>query len=613
MTVSFNSGEPPENKETPDLQAEGTSKAFGGANTKNTSSVVRPHALQGSRHNAHVAVSEETLIDRVVSNYLLSIAGADVSLVEIRDTLISQINSEFALENEARRAIKDADGNIIRQASTSPAIPKVRFLDELTVVRVLLARQHIISVDLAEGGEDDMTLLAMYCDMGDEEGTYVTSEDRLALLASELKPSMTTNPIKSLLKRLRTHAPKVQRTLDPQLIPVGNGVFHHGRQELLPFSPDWVFLSKIPHPYDPHATNTSITMRDGLTWDVEQWIADLSDDDGVPELLWELIGAAVRSLHHWDKSAWFQAERGNNGKGTYAELLRNLLGGKACSSVKFGDFGHEFKMEPLIHSRANIVDENAVGSFSDKVDTWKAAVTGDVFQINRKYKDPVAVRFHGIDIQCFNSRTPRTKDRSESFYRRLIIVPFNKWFGGAERKYIKHDYIARPEVLRYVLRRALEMTHEELSVPLVCAEALNEYRGTNNPLQAFWEEFKDQFVWGLLPFRFLHELYTEWFRRTNPSGQAESQDRLIAFLREHLAGSPEWEHKGSADVRPGKRMTAPEPLIAAYELRNWYPKTYSGSDLVRLSTMDTFSVNYKGLKRLPGAGVAAAPNEDAED
>ncbi|WP_219720011.1 hypothetical protein, partial [Microbacterium sp. UMB0228] len=44
---------------------------------------------------------------------------------------------------------------------------------------------------------------------------------------------------------MHTHAPVRRRTLEPHLIPVDNGVFDHARQELRPFSEDWVFLSKI--------------------------------------------------------------------------------------------------------------------------------------------------------------------------------------------------------------------------------------------------------------------------------------------------------------------------------------------------------------------------------
>lgn len=554
-----------------------------------------------------IPTSKETLVEQVVSKYLPSILDdTTIRLGGIRDALLQRVNGVISLENKGR---KDS-------YSSSPVIAKVQTLDELTVAQVLLARHRIVAVDLSEGQADDMTLLAMYVESGDDEGTYTTSEARIKALASELKPSMTKSAIDSLFGRLKIHAPQVVRTIEPHLIPVANGVYDHAEKVLRPFSSDWVFLSKLPTAYNANAKSPVINMPDNEKWDVESWIASLSDDEGVPELLWEVISAAVRSYAPWDKAIWFAAERGNNGKGTLVEMLRNLLGTKACSAVKFADFGHEFKMEALVHARVNLVDENDVGDFFDRIADWKAAVTGDVFTLNRKYKTPVAVRFLGIDIQCFNSSTPRTKDKSDSFYRRLLIVKFNKWFGGgAERKYIKRDFLKRPVVLEYVLKRALEMKHTKLSNPKACQDAMNDYRGNNNMLLSFWEEFEPQLAWDLVPFGFLHALYSEWFRRTNPSGKPESRNALVAFLREHLAGSAEWEHKGSVAVRPTERMSVPELLSTEYGLVDWMNTSYTGIDPLKKSIVSPLKINYKGLvRRHPVALAESAPiEEDSTD
>lgn len=598
-------------------QGETVSEEFRGSESNDTPPTpptppTHPSSKSNSSSPAPMApfipTSKETLVEQVVSKYLTSIVDdTTIQLGGIRDALLRRINGVIALENTGR---KDS-------FSSSPPLVKSQSLDEVTVAQVLLSRNCIVAVDLSEGQADDMTLLAMYVEYGEDMGTYTTSEARIKALASELKPSMTKNAIDSLYGRLRIHAPQVSRTTEPHLIPVANGVFDHDQQVLLPFSRDWVFLSKIPTAYKADAKDPVITMPDKKLWTFDSWIASLSDDDGVPELLWEVISAAVRSYAPWDTAIWFAAERGNNGKGTLVQMLRNLLGSKACSAVKFADFGHEFKMEALVHARVNLVDENDVGEFFDHIADWKAAITGDVFTLNRKYKTPVAVRFLGIDIQCFNSSTPRTKDKSDSFYRRLLIVKFNKWFGGAERQYIKRDYLGRPEVLEYVLKRALEMQHTKLSNPQACQEAMDDYRGNNNLLLSFWEEFEQQLAWGLVPFGFLHALYSEWFRRTNPSGKPESRNALVAFLREHLASSAEWEHKGSDDVRPKQLMNSPEVLSVEYGLVDWMNSSYTGTDPLKKSTLSPLKVNYKGLVRrhqiaLPGS-AATEEEEDSTD
>ena len=129
--------------------------------------------------------------------------------------------------------------------------------------------------------------------------------------------------------------------------------------------------------------------------------------------------------------------------------MRRLAGEGTYASIPLTAFFQEFHLEPLIKANAVIVDENSVGIFIDSADNFKAAVTGDVILANRKQKTPVALRFRGMIIECVNE-IPRVRDRSVSFMRRLLFVPFKKCFTGAERKYIKYDYLHRKEVLEYV-------------------------------------------------------------------------------------------------------------------------------------------------------------------
>jgi putative DNA primase/helicase len=191
------------------------------------------------------ATSADTLMVAATVRYLAAISDdPSVTLQEIRDALLDRVNGEYAIENIAR---KEAN-------SSSPPLVKVSRLGEHTVAQVLLARRRIIAVDLAEGATEDMTHLATYVEEGEDRGVYDRSEKLLKQLASELQPSLTSKGISSVIERLKTAAPVKRRTIEPHLIPVGNGVFDHARQELREFSPQWVFLSKIPAPYDPAAT-----------------------------------------------------------------------------------------------------------------------------------------------------------------------------------------------------------------------------------------------------------------------------------------------------------------------------------------------------------------------
>ncbi|MFF2053893.1 phage/plasmid primase, P4 family [Leifsonia sp. NPDC058194] len=537
--------------------------------------------------------SAETLIERTVTTYLASIIDdPSVPLGTIRDSLLQRINAELSLENKLR---KDS-------FSPSPPLVKLQVLDELTVARVLLARHRIVAVSLSGSKSPDDTVLAMYSEMGETAGLYVVSDAPIAQLASDIRPSFSGNAIESLLKRLRIHAEVVAKTTDANLIPVANGVFDHERQELLSFSPDWVFLAKSPVDFDPTAANPVIQTPHGDTWDVETWIQDLSDDEGVPELLWEILSAVVRPGVRWNKAAFFHSSRGNNGKGTLCELMRGLVGPGGHASIPIANFGKPFALSELIHARSIITDENSVGAFAKDLGDFKSVVTGDTFVLDRKYKDPVSVSFSGMVVQCVND-FPKSRDKSASYSRRQLFVPFKKWFGDTERSYIKSDYLRRPDVLRYVLRRALAMQHTQFSNPQACQDLLEQFQRENNPVRDFWHEFNDQFVWGLLPTAFLYDLFLAWFRKTHPSGVPVNRNDFASQLVEVLAGDDSWSYVDPQKKhRPGRKMDAPELLIGQYDLRDWMNQSYTGTDPKKRCAPSPLRANYIGVVRLPATG-----------
>lgn len=95
--------------------------------------------------------------------------------------------------------------------------------------------------------------------------------------------------------------------------------------------------------------------------------------------------------------------------------MRQLCGKGSYTSIPLGDFGKDFMLEPLVRGCTNIlVDENDVGLYIDKAANIKALITGDIVQVNRKFKTPISLRFRGFMVQCLNSM-PRIKDKSDSF------------------------------------------------------------------------------------------------------------------------------------------------------------------------------------------------------
>lgn len=322
-------------------------------------------------------------------------------IAEIEEELLSKIEEAF----DAHNAVCDKDKKW--------KVPDV--LNAAQIAEVMARGFHIIKVNLCDRiSDDEYTLLGLYVDetiakiIGNDDliGTYTIEETHLRQLANAFNFLLSNHEIDEVLfaiKRKQTDiVPIRQRCSDRDLIAVGNGIFNYVTKQLQPFSSEYVFLSKSPVNYNLGANNVCIHNNDDNTdWDVESWMKSLAPNNNeVSELLWEAVGATIRPNVRWNKSAWLYSEQGNNGKGTYCEMLRQLCGDENCASIPLSDFGKDFALEPLLRSTAIVVDENDVGTYIDKAGNLKSVITNDVIAINRKFKTPVAFQFHGFSVSC---------------------------------------------------------------------------------------------------------------------------------------------------------------------------------------------------------------------
>lgn len=528
-------------------------------------------------------------------DYLVSVSEG-TSKEEVESELLIALRNEFALENAPK------------EKSDKWKMPQE--LPSISLAYVLVKLHNVIRLQWMDdtNGGDDTYSLAVYQDSGENEGIYVDDKAAIEKLIVEYSQNISSSKIDEVIRKLNSVAPTRKRTMDKNLIAVNNGIFNYQTKQLMPFDPKYVFTTKSRVNYNPSATNIVIhNDEDGTDWDVESWMADLSDDPEIVELLWQILGAIIRPNVDWNKTAWFYSKTGNNGKGTLCELMRNLCGPGAYASISLADFGKDFRLEALPKVSAIIVDENDVGEYVDSAASLKSVSTHDIIQINRKYKPSISFRFYGFMVQCLND-FPKFKDKTGSFYRRQLIVPFDKCFTGKERKYIKSDYLKRPEVLEYVMYKVLNTNYDSLCEPQACKELLGYYKEFNDPVRQFLSEMLPKCVWDLLPFAFLYELYKEWFKRNCPSGKILSKTSFIDTVTEIAPSLEGWEYRDrNVSLYIRNKTSMVEPLIVRYNLIDWMNENYHGDNL-DLICQHGRSTCKGGLERV--AVVSGAPEED---
>lgn len=442
------------------------------------------------------------------------------------------------------------------------------------------------------------SLLHVYQYETENHGLYTSNQRYIKRLIKQVEPKANKMTCQEVIDDIETVCPTAYPTAKSHLVPCANGIFDKNEKVLLPYSPDYVYLSKLNIDYVICPQNPVITADDGYKWDVESWLKELADnDDDVYTLLWQVISDSIQGTYSRGKAIIFYSQSGNNGKGTLGQLIKNILGAGNYSSLAISDFRHEFLKSQLVGALANISDENDVEQYIDSVRDFKASITGDDIIINGKYEKPYPFQFRGANIQMLNG-LPKTRDKSDSFYRRLLMVPFLKSFtNNGERKYIKHDYIGRKEVLEYVLNKAANIDFDEYIEPNVSKLLMEDYKQTNNPVMQFWDEMCDEFKWDLLPTQFLYDLFVSWSKRNNPVGKPMGKKSFTEAMRTLLADSKQWVTSFDKPTKTAQRMIADEPLITQYNLTGWYKPGYNGTSLETLRKFDRNNL-YRGIYKI---------------
>lgn len=549
-----------------------------------------------------------------------------IPLVEMtKDDMIRSVTEEYLRDIEPdssydmyrlKADLVDLIYAFVQQRNKSKNCQKWRSRDTLYPIQIAMIIKHmynIVNINMAgkeTKTDPKYTVLGVYQDNGENEGIYITHDSLITNIIYQYNALVTEKEEKEVIKALRALCDTVYRCDDPDLIAIQNGIFNYKTKQCMPFSPEYVFTAKCNINYNPCATNPIIhNPDDGTDWDVESWMSELFEDE--PEVvttLWQVIGAAIRPNVPWNKAIWLLSTRGNNGKGTLCELIRNLVGRESYTSIRLTDFSKDFALEPLVSSTAIITDENDVGTYIDQAANLKAIITGDTIQITRKFMSSVAYQFRGLMIQCINE-VPKIRDRSESFYRRQLIIKFQKSYTGMERKYIKEDYFKRTEVLEYVLYKVLNMDYYEINEPEYCKEIMSMYKVHNDPVRDFMNDVIPQFSISAVPNNYLYALYGKWLEKNNPSAKRcmLGKTNFLSEAKDLIGNFPEWEFPKS-HFRIKQELNTQELTLAMYDIKEWMtdPDSTDNDVKYRLKWNKVFM---DGMIRKTNA----SPNKDNDD
>lgn len=268
-----------------------------------------------------------------------------------------------------------------------------------------------------------------------------------------------------------------------EYIAFRNGIYNIMTDEFIGFSPEYVLTNKIDYDYIPDAYS-EIT---------DKVLDDLScKDDAIRDLLEEVIGYTFYRRNELRKAFILIGDKAN-GKSTYLDMVKTLLGDDNTCALDLGELGDRFKTAELFHKLANIGDD--IGDdFIPNPAIFKKLVSGDRLNAERKGKDPFDFNSYAKLLFSANN-IPRIKDKSGAVMSRLIIIPFYATFDKNSPDfdpYIKYRLRA-DECMQYLIQVGLDglkrvLRNQGFTISSKVQKELDEYEINNNPVLLFLKE-----------------------------------------------------------------------------------------------------------------------------
>ena len=293
----------------------------------------------------------------------------------------------------------------------------------------------------------------------------------------------------------------------------------------------------------------------------DEFIASVANgDDQTEKVMKEIIGACMCSSLVVDQAPMLIGRANgitaSNGKSTYINMLRSLLGPNNVSTLDVTMYGKPFFVANLVGKLANLGDDIPASYLQgQEASMWKRAITGDEISADVKYGDSFDFRPTATQIFSMNV-VPRISADDDGLYRRLAFVPFRNHFSPDMDGYDPHlkMKLARTETLqRFAVLGLVELRsiieRSKFSEIDDMRQELNDIR-TSNDVVRRWIEWSDVTPESLVG-RWVSDMYNDFKKFVEEANETKlSQSR---FTRRLLATWPQIETMNTRDRVADKR------------------------------------------------------------
>ena len=325
-----------------------------------------------------------------------------------------------------------------------------------------------------------------------DDGIYTASYRLIESKMIEIIPNLKATQRSETLKYLEIITPNNEEPFSSNYLAFRNGILNLTTKELLPFSPEYAITNKIPWDYNPNAYDQTVDLTLNKI---------ACNDESIRSLLEECIGYCFYRRNELSKS-FILTGTGSNGKSTFLDMVRNVLGRNNYVSLDIDELSEKFSTTTMFGKLANIGDDISDEFLQGKaISQFKKIVSGNDIKAENKGQDVFFFK-PSVKLLFSANEIPRVRNKGfKAIKRRLVIIPFNAEFSKDDPDYKWNiiSLLTEQTATEYLIQLGLQglervLMNNGFTDSEAVTKQIDEFEKDNNPIIQFVDQFGEDAI-----------------------------------------------------------------------------------------------------------------------
>ena len=326
---------------------------------------------------------------------------------------------------------------------------------------------------------------------------------------------------------------------NPDIVNFSNGLLNIKTREFKEHTSDYYSTNQLAYDYD---SNDKCPSFEAFLYDVFE-----GDEERV-RLMQQILG------YIWLKDVKIQKGfiflgNGSNGKSVVASLMQHLYSRESLCSTPLSTIEKRFGLQEMPGKLLNVSSEN---EFEKEFNTenFKKLTSGDLMSVETKYQASYTTTLYAKLVILLN-RLMDSDDTSDGYFRRLVIIPFNRRYYELKQGEQPKEGISYMDVhlvdklvaeLPGIFNFSLEGLHDlmshdyQLVSSSACDAVLEEYKKRQNPVMTFIEDCIEYEPGRRIRRPDIKPAYAEWYAQHGDGIYRKlHSNKVLEILKNELA------------------------------------------------------------------------------